>query len=123
MFIELGSQIDSCLSRPYDQVIWPRLNVVHDFQRVWFDLACIGHIPHEIAMWENNDRTSNPVMVDKEVTVLQTKNFHVTIESLMCWHLQSIELLLESFSVKFRVIYPTGTKAAFSMPYKTERLE
>ena len=43
------------LTRPYDQIVRAGFHIVHDLERVRFDLIGIGHIPHEEALREDQD--------------------------------------------------------------------
>ena len=104
MLIKLGGQVDCRFTRPYDQIVWPRLDKVHNLECVWLDLAGVDNVPHEVAIWEDNDRSCNPIVVNQEVTILQAENFHITVESLMRGHFKMIKLILESFPVEFGLV-------------------
>ena len=83
-----------------DQVVWPRLDVLEDFQRVRFDLVCVDDVPHVKAGREYDDRASDPVVVYQEVPVLHAVDFHLTVEVFICIRPHSVKPFLECIFIE-----------------------
>ena len=76
VLIEGWVKVDRVFARANDEVVWPWLHKVHEFERVGLDFTRVYHVPHEVAIWEDDYTARDPVVIDEEVSIREAINFH-----------------------------------------------
>lgn len=85
VLVEIRGQVHVDLASADDEVVGSRLNKVHQLERMRFDLVCVQHVPHEVAIRKDDHTAGQPVVVHQELAILHPEHLHSKVtEGLTC---------------------------------------